>query len=179
MALFDAQLFLDLLQRHALRLRNQRLHPNELQNHHAGEERENITGREGGDHLREESRKQGGKDPVREAAEALTFRAMTVGKYLRDENPDDRTLTDRVGGDEGEDTNGDDREMLRKEGPGNQTKGRDVAERANKEKRSAAQPVNQPKADKGEDEISDADADGLEQRRLAAKPVSSNMRGAK
>jgi hypothetical protein len=51
-----------------------------LQNHHAGEEQENVTGRELGDHRQEESGEQGGKDPVREAAERLTFRAMTIGK---------------------------------------------------------------------------------------------------
>src|SRR5260370_34844039 len=110
--LFDAQLFLDLLQRHALRLRNQRLHPDELQNHHAGEERENVTRRKGGDHLREESRKQGGEDPVREAAEGLTFRAMTVGKYLGDENPEDRSRANGGPDDEGKEANGYDREML-------------------------------------------------------------------
>src|SRR5208337_2414356 len=33
--LLNAQLFLDLLQRHAFGLGNHRLHPNELENHHA------------------------------------------------------------------------------------------------------------------------------------------------
>src|ERR1035437_1323 len=119
--LFDAQLSLDLLQRHALRLRHQRLHPNELENHHAGKEREDVTGWKSGHHLRKESRKQGGEDPVRETAEGLTFRAMTVGKYLGDEDPDDRSLTDRVRGNEGKDTNRHDRVMRRKEGPGHET----------------------------------------------------------
>src|ERR1035437_3659863 len=52
--LFDAQLFLDLLQRDSLRLWNHCLHPNQLENHHAGKKRENGTGRERGHHLREE-----------------------------------------------------------------------------------------------------------------------------
>src|SRR6266478_2811257 len=85
--LFDAQLFLDLLQRHALGFRNHRLYPNELQNHHAGKEREDVTGWESGDHLWEKSRQQGGENPVREAAERLAFGAMTVGKYFGDEYP--------------------------------------------------------------------------------------------
>src|SRR5882762_11311148 len=150
-SLFDAQLFLDLFQRDALRLRNRRLHPNELQNHHAGKEREDVTGRKGGDHLREKRRKQGGEDPVREAAEGLTFRAMTVRKYFGDEHPDDRSLADRVRGDKGKNTNWHDAVMLRKKSPGNQTERSDIAERSNKEERAAAQPVNEPEADKGKD----------------------------
>ena len=39
----------------------------------------------------------------------------------------------------------------------------DVTERANIEQRAAAEPVNQPEADKGEDQVGHADADGLEQ----------------
>src|ERR1019366_2315122 len=130
-----------------------RLQPNQLENHHAGEEREDVTRWKGGDHLREESREQSGEDPVREAAESLTFRAMAVGKYLGDENPDDRSLTDRVRGDEGKDTNRHDRVMLRKEGPRNEPEKSKEAKRANEEKRAAAQPVNEPEADKGEGEI--------------------------
>src|SRR5438876_4501674 len=168
--LFDAQLFLDLLQRHALGFRNHRLYPNELQNHHAGKEREDVTGWESGDHLWEKSRQQGGENPVREAAERLAFGAMTVGKYFGDEYPNDRSLTDRVRGDKGENTNRHDREMLSKESPGNQTERSDVAERSNKKKRAATQPVNEPEADKSEHEISDADADGLEQRRFRSQP---------
>jgi hypothetical protein len=80
----DAQLPLNLLQRRALRLRNHRLHPDELQHHHAGKERENVAGRKAGDHLREESCEQGGEDPMREAAERLALRAMAIGKYLGD-----------------------------------------------------------------------------------------------
>ena len=135
-----------------------------LQNHHAGKKREDVTGWESGDHLWEKSRQQGGENPVREAAERLAFGAMTVGKYFGDEYPNDRSLTDCVRGDKGENTNRHDREMLSKESPGNQTERSDVAERSNKKKRATTQPVNEPEADKSEYEISDADADGLEQR---------------
>jgi len=141
-----------------------------LQNHHAGEERENVTRRKGGDHLREESRKQSSEDPVCEAAEGLTLRTMTVGKYLGDENPDDRSLANGVRGDEGEDTNRHDAVMLRKKSPGNQTERADVSERADKEKRAATQPVNEPEADKRENEIGEADANGLQQRGFRAQP---------
>jgi len=54
--LFDAQLLLDLLQRHVFCLWNHGLHPNELQHHHAREERKDIPGREVGNHSREERR---------------------------------------------------------------------------------------------------------------------------
>ena len=37
-----------------------------------------------------------------ETAEALAFGAMAIRKYFRDEDPNYRTLPDRVGGDEGE-----------------------------------------------------------------------------
>ena len=40
---------------------------------------------------------------MREAAERLAFGAMAVGKDFGNENPDDRSLTDGVRGDEGED----------------------------------------------------------------------------
>jgi hypothetical protein len=56
-----------------------------LQNHHAGKEQEDVTGRELGDHRRKEGCEQGREDPVSEAAERLTFRAMAIGKYLGDE----------------------------------------------------------------------------------------------
>src|SRR4029077_19687790 len=144
--------------------RNQRLHPDKLQNHHAGKEREDVTRRKCRDHLRKESRQQGGEDPVRKAAESLTFGTMTVGKDLGDKDPDDRSLTDRVRGNEGEDANRHDAVMLRKKSPCNQTERADVSERPDKEKRATAQPVNEPQTDKGKDEIGKADADGLQQR---------------
>src|SRR5579863_10497896 len=161
LSLSDPQLFLNLLQWHALRLWNHGLHPNELQNHHAGKEQENITGREHSDHLREEGCEQGGEDPVREAAKRLTFRAMTIRKYFGNENPDDRSLADRVGSNKSEDANWNDGKMTCKESPRDQAERGDVAERTNIKKRATAQPVNQPEPDKRENEIGDSDADGL------------------
>ena len=60
--------------------------------------------------------------------------------------------------------------MLREERPGDQPERSDVAERADVEKRAAAQPVDQPEPDEGEDQIGDADADRLQQRGLRAQP---------
>jgi len=80
--LFDPHLSLDLLQRRAFGLRNHGLHPDKLQHHHAGKEREDVANRENGDHLREESSEQCGKDPMRAAAQALALRAMAIGKYF-------------------------------------------------------------------------------------------------
>src|ERR1700686_3436397 len=59
--------------------------------------------------------------------------------------------------------------MVGKERPGDQTKGGDIAERANVEERSPAQAVDQPEADKGENEIGDADPDGLQQSGFCAE----------
>src|ERR1700688_1497530 len=94
-ALSNTQLFLDLLQRHTFGLRNHGLHPNKLKDHHACKKGKNVTRRKRGDHLGEESCEQRGEDPVGEAAQSLTFRSMTIGKYLRDKYPDDRSLANR------------------------------------------------------------------------------------
>src|ERR1019366_3005275 len=61
----------------------------------------------------------------------------------------------------------------RKESPRHETERSDVAGRANKEEGAAAQPVNEPEADKGESEIRDADADGLEQRGFCSQTGKS------
>src|ERR1700682_161615 len=177
--LFNTQLFLNLFQRHTLRLRNHCLHPNKLKNHHAGKKRKHITGREGGDHPREESREQGGEDPVSEAAKSLTFRAMTIGKYLRDKNPNHRSLADRVGGDESEDANRHDREMTCKESPGNETERCDVAERANIKKGAPAESVNQPEADKSKNQIGHANTNGLQQGRFRTQARKFKDAGSK
>ena len=121
---FDAQLFLNLLERNALGLGNHGLHPNELQHHHAGEEREHIAWRESRNHLGEERRERRGEDPVRETAESLAFGAMAIGKNLGDENPDHRSLSDGVSGDEGENADRHDGVVLREEGPGRQARAR-------------------------------------------------------
>src|ERR1700726_1881292 len=53
--------------------------------------------------------------------------------------------------------------MVGKKRPGDETKRGDIAERADVEEGSAAQAVNQPETDKSENEIGDADPDGLQQ----------------
>src|SRR5579863_10344232 len=114
---FDAQLPLDLFERHALGFGDHGLYPKELEAHHAGKEGENVARRKGGDHPGEECGERGGKDPVGETAEGLTFGAMAVGEYLRDKDPDDSSLADGVGSDEGEDADRHDREMLGEKRP--------------------------------------------------------------
>ena len=104
-----------------------------------------------------------------EAAEGLALGAMPVGKYLGDKNPDDRSLADGVGRDEGEDADRHQRKMIGKKGPGDQAERNDVTERANIKQRAPAQPVNQPESDKSENQIGDADADGLQQRGFCAE----------
>ena len=101
--LFDPQLSLDLLERRTFRLRNHGHDPEKLEHHHAGKERKNVTDWEGGDHLREESSEQSRKDPMRAAAQTLALRAMAIGEYFGDKNPDHRSLADGVRADEGED----------------------------------------------------------------------------
>src|ERR1035441_303498 len=86
MPLFDPQLLLDLLQRYTLRLRNHRFHPNQLENHHAGKERENVSGREGRDHPREERCEQRGEDlflHLRSALKGPSRKYMEALKDLR------------------------------------------------------------------------------------------------
>jgi len=56
-----------------------------------------------------------------ETAQGLAFRAMTVGKYFGDKDPNDCALADCVGRDEGKDADRDDRVMLGEERPCNQT----------------------------------------------------------
>src|ERR1039457_1371981 len=59
--------------------------------------------------------------------------------------------------------------MICKEGPGDETQRGNVAERADIEKSTPSQPVNQPEADKGENEIGDANPDGLQERGFCAE----------
>src|SRR5579864_7683610 len=94
---------------------------------------------------------------------------MTIGKYLGDKKPNNRSLPDRVRGNKGEDTNRHERKMLGKEGPCHEAKRSDVAERADIKKRAPAESVNQPQADKSKDEIGHANSDGLQQSSLCGK----------
>ena len=101
---------------------------------------------------------------MRAAAQALALRAMAIGKYLGDENPDHRSLADRVRGDEGEDANRHDQEVPGKESPCHQAKRSDVADRADIKKSAPAEPVDQPESDESKNQIGNADADRLQQR---------------
>src|SRR5579863_2617635 len=53
-SLCDPKLFLDLLQRNALRFRDHGFHPDQLQHHHACKERKDVSRRKRADHLGEE-----------------------------------------------------------------------------------------------------------------------------
>jgi len=55
---------LNLFQRHAFGFGHHQLHPEKLQDHHAGEEQEDVARREFLDQGRKDAREQGGKDPV-------------------------------------------------------------------------------------------------------------------
>ena len=59
--------------------------------------------------------------------------------------------------------------MLCEEGPRHQPKRDDVPERADVEKRAPAEPVDQPQADKSENEIRNANPDRLQQRRFGTE----------
>jgi hypothetical protein len=91
---------------------------------------------------------------------------MPIWKNLRDEDPDDRALADGMRGDEGKDARGHDAEVLGEKRPRAQPERRDVAERADDEQRAPSEPVDEPEARKREEEIRDANADGLQQRGL-------------
>jgi hypothetical protein len=54
LAVDDAEPLRNLLERHALGLDHHRAYPDQLQNHHPGEEREHVTWREGAYHLRKQ-----------------------------------------------------------------------------------------------------------------------------
>src|ERR1041385_5972277 len=165
----EAQPPLDLLERHAFGLRNHRQHPHELQRHHPAEEEKDRPGREVAHHQWERGGEQRGEHPVCRAAERLARRAVGVGEDLGDQNPDHGALADRVRRDKGEDAGRHDGDVAGIEGPRAEAERRDVAERADEQQRAPAEPVDEPEADEGEDEVRDADADRLQQRRLLAE----------
>ena len=101
---------------------------------------------------------------MREAAESLAFRAMAVGENFRDENPDHRSLSNRVCGNERENAYRHDDIVLGEKPPGHKAEREDVAEGSDVEKSPAAETVDQPKPDKREYQVSETDADGLQQR---------------
>ena len=140
----ETQLLLNLLELNALGLWNHRLHPNELQHHHPGKKREHITWRQSRNHLGEKSRERGGEDPVGEAAQSLALRPMAVGENLGDENPDYRSLSNRVCGNERENADRHNGVVLGEKSPGHKAERENVAERSDIEKSPAAEAVDQP-----------------------------------
>src|SRR5580693_7393399 len=69
--------------------------------------------------------------------------------------------------------------MVRKESPRDETERGNVAERANIKKSAPAQPVNQPEADKRENEIGNANANRLQQRGLCTEAGEFKDAGSK
>src|SRR6476469_2486435 len=142
--LSETQLLLNLFERNALGLWNHRLHPDELQHHHPAKEGEHISRRQSRKQLGKESRECRSEDPVREAAKSLAFRPMSVGKNLGDENPDHRSLSNRVRGDKCENADRHNGVVLGEKSPSHKAEREDVTEGSDIEKSSSAQTVNQP-----------------------------------
>ena len=88
-----------LLQANAARLWIRGEHDDQLLSHHGGEEIKGNSAPAGG-YQGEDSGDDGVHDPVREAAEALTFGADLVGEDLADVDPDDSALRKGEEGDE-------------------------------------------------------------------------------
>ena len=165
----DTQPFLHLLERDALGFRHHELHPEQLEHHHAAEKEEDAAGRKDRNHFGKKGGQERGKDPMGGAAQGLALGAIAVGEDFGDKYPDDGTLAHGMRGDEREDTGGDDAEMQREKGPGRKSQGKNVAKGANEKEGAPTQPVDQPQANKSEDQIRDANADGLQERRFGAQ----------
>src|SRR5512139_806073 len=118
--------------------------PQQLQTHHETEECEDGSWCHALRHSREKQRQQRCKNPMRGTAKSLSGRAMTVREDLADEDPDHRSLSHRMRGDERENAKRDEGEMLSVEGPGTKTQGKDVSERADDQQGSAAKMIDKP-----------------------------------
>lgn len=73
-----------------------------MEDHHHAEKGENRPGRDRLGRHRKGERHQRREDPVRERAEGLSLRTEPLRKDLRDQDPDDRALTDGMRGEEQE-----------------------------------------------------------------------------
>src|SRR5207248_2072949 len=107
-------------------------------------EEKDVARRKRSNHLWKKCRQKRGEDPMREAAQCLALGTMAVGKDFGNKNPDNSTLADGMGGDEGENARGDDSVMLRKEGPRGQAERTNVAKGADVEQGAPPQPIDQP-----------------------------------
>ena len=93
------------------------LHPDELKDHHEAKEAKDYAWVEGLHHRGEKQRQQCRENPVGEAAQRLTLRAMPVREDLGNEHPDDSALPNGMSGNKSKDTGRHDRKILREECP--------------------------------------------------------------
>jgi len=156
----------DVLESATLGFGHHHFHPYELEDHHEAEEEEHVSGGEGRHHRREKQGEEGGENPVGEAAERLALRPVTVRENLRDQDPDDRSLSDRVRCNERKHARGNDGKRFGEERPRTKAERGDVAKRADVKQGAATEAVDQPEADESKDQVGDPDADRLEQCRF-------------
>jgi len=94
---------LNRFERHTFGLGHQEQGPEQLHEHHYGVEGECMASGAAGDQ-RKRPGDQSGHDPVSRASQRLPLGANAVRKDLADEDPDHRSLSERVRRDEHEQT---------------------------------------------------------------------------
>ena len=147
----------------SLRFGDHPFHPAKLQHHHDTEKSEDGSRSERGDHRREVESQERGENPVSGTTQRLALCPVTIRENLGNEDPDNGTLTDRMGSDEGKDAKRDDAKVFGEKGPGTQTERHDVAKGSDVEKSPPAESINEPESEKGEDQIGDSNSNGLKQ----------------
>ena len=90
-SLGDSELVLHFFERDAFRLWIERANDDELHDHHHRKKDKGIRAAGMRDD-REDERDRAVHEPVREAAEALSFSTHLIGEDFADVNPDDRAL---------------------------------------------------------------------------------------
>src|ERR1700735_290837 len=141
----------------------------ELDDHHGGEKYEGI----GAGSFRDDGKERGDEgihDPVRGAAQALTFGANGVGKYFADVNPDDRA--ERSEKENVADQNPDEAALvlLGKKNLGHAGQAESSAGGADQEQGFASKLVNQGHGQERSAKIHGADGDGLQIAGQFAEP---------
>ena len=99
-----------------------------------------------------------------------------VWKDLRDEDPDDRPLTNRVRCDKSEDASGNDCKIPCLKCPGTKTKRGDVADRSDIKQCLATKPVDQPQSDKVNIRLVTPIPMDCNKAALSSSPVNAKMR---
>ena len=158
----NAEFMLQLFERDATGFGKDEKDKNKLNRHHGCEEGERGRRGAGGD-AREVQGDQCSADPVGGAADGLALGADAVGKDLRDVDPDDRALRD--GEEQDVDHQHPDEQALMRVGVedlGDRGEGEHHADRADEQKRLAAELIDQRHAQEGGEEVDDADQNGLE-----------------